>query len=295
VCSGHLVRVTGFDEYSLSGLSSGIWRTTLTTVENVTTADLSKNPGDVSGMFDEVAKGYDRTNALLSGGNSVLWRMATVKALTIKPGDRVLDVAAGTGTSSKALQKAGATVVALDFSPGMVAEGRKRHPDIEFVEGDAEALPFPAGSFDAVTISFGLRNVQNPQVALGEMYRVLKPGGRIVICEFSHPPAPLVRAGYEGYLKYVMPAVTAVSSSHREAYRYLMESIKDWPEQSVLSQWLRAAGFSRVAYRNLTGGIVALHRARSPEDTKVRESIGKRRARPASPSTSSVSIPVQES
>jgi demethylmenaquinone methyltransferase/2-methoxy-6-polyprenyl-1,4-benzoquinol methylase len=264
-------------------------------VENVTTADLSKNPDDVSGMFDEVAKGYDRTNALLSGGNSVLWRMATVKALNIQPGDRVLDVAAGTGTSSKALQKAGATVVALDFSPGMVAEGRKRHPDIEFVEGDAEALPFPAGSFDAVTISFGLRNVHNPQVALGEMYRVLKPGGRIVICEFSHPPAPLVRAGYEGYLKYVMPAVTAVSSSHREAYRYLMESIKDWPEQSVLSQWLRAAGFSRVAYRNLTGGIVALHRARSPEDKKVRESIGKRRARPASPSTSSVSIPVQES
>jgi len=244
-------------------------------------------------MFTEVAPGYDRTNALLSGGNSVLWRMATTKALDIRPGDRVLDVAAGTGTSSKAIQKAGAEVVALDFSPGMVQEGRKRHPDIEFVEGDAEALPFSAGSFDAVTISFGLRNVHNPQVALGEMYRVLKPGGRIVICEFSHPPAPLVRAGYEGYLKYVMPAVTAISSTHRDAYKYLMESIADWPEQSVVSQWLRAAGFTRVAYRNLTGGIVALHRARSPEDSKVRESVGKRRARPASPSTASLSLPTE--
>jgi demethylmenaquinone methyltransferase/2-methoxy-6-polyprenyl-1,4-benzoquinol methylase len=245
-------------------------------------------------MFDEVAKGYDRTNAVLSGGHSVLWRIATVKALNLQPGERVLDVAAGTGTSTKALQRAGATAVALDFSPGMVKEGRKKHPDIEFVEGDAEDLPFPSQSFDAVTISFGLRNVQNPHVALGEMYRVLKPGGRIVICEFSHPPAPLIKLGYSGYLKYVMPLVAAVSSSHKDAYGYLMESIKDWPEQSVLSQWLRAAGFTRVAYRNLNGGIVALHRARSPEDSKVRESVGKRRQRPSSPSTSSVSLPVQD-
>ena len=289
-----MARLARFYEYSPDGLSSGSWRQTLSTVEDVTTADLSKNPEDVAGMFDKVAKGYDRTNALLSGGNSLLWRIATVKALEITPGDRVLDIAAGTGTSSRALKKAGAKVVALDFSPGMVREGRLRNPDIEFVEGDAEALPFTAGSFDAVTISFGLRNVNNPQVAIGEMYRVLKPGGRIVICEFSHPPAPLLRAGYAGYMKYVMPAVTAVSSSHRDAYKYLMESIQDWPEQSVVSQWLRAAGFTRVAYRNLSGGIVALHRARSPEDKKVRESIGKRRARPASPSTQSVTIPVQE-
>lgn len=256
----------------------------------MTTADLGKNPGEVSAMFDQVSVGYDRTNALLSGGNSVLWRLATVKALNLKPGERVLDVAAGTGTSSKALAKTGAEVVALDFSPGMVAEGRKRNPGIDFVEGDAEALPFPPSSFDAVTISFGLRNVNNPHVALGEMYRVLKPGGRIVICEFSHPPAPLMKAGYDGYMKYVMPAVTALSSTHRDAYRYLMDSISDWPEQSVLSQWMRGAGFTRVAYRNLSGGIVALHRAISPEDSKVRESIGKRRERPASPSTAATPI-----
>jgi demethylmenaquinone methyltransferase/2-methoxy-6-polyprenyl-1,4-benzoquinol methylase len=236
-------------------------------------------------MFDKVASGYDRTNAILSGGNAALWRMATVSAIAPQPGEKILDIAAGTGTSAKALAKSGAEVVALDFSPGMVAEGRKRHPGLTFVEGDAEALPFPPGSFDVVTISFGLRNVNNPQLALGEMYRVLKPGGRLVICEFSHPPRPLVAGSYHAYLKYIMPAVAAVTSTHRDAYTYLMNSIDEWPEQTVLSQWLRAAGFTRVAYRNLTGGIVALHRAKTPEDKKVRGSVAKRRERPQFPST----------
>jgi len=251
----------------------------------MTTADLGKDPKEVAGMFDKVAAGYDRTNAILSGGNAALWRAATVKALEPVPGEKILDIAAGTGTSAKAIAKSGADVVALDFSAGMVAQGRKRHPDLTFVEGDAEALPFPPSSFDAVTISFGLRNVNNPQLALGEMYRVLKPGGRVVICEFSHPPRPLVAGSYQAYLKYIMPAVASVTSTHRDAYTYLMESIEDWPEQAVLSQWLRAAGFTRVAYRNLTGGIVALHRAKTPEDKKVRGSVDKRRARPYSPST----------
>ena len=251
----------------------------------MTTADLGKDPGQVAGMFDQVAKGYDRTNAILSGGNAALWRMATVKAINPQPGEKILDIAAGTGTSAKAIAKSGAEVIALDFSPGMVAQGRKRHPELTFVEGDAEALPFPPSSFDAVTISFGLRNVNNPQLALGEMYRVLKPGGRVVICEFSHPPRALVAGSYHAYLKYIMPAVATITSSHRDAYRYLMESIEDWPDQAVLSQWLRAAGFTRVAYRNLTGGIVALHRAKAPEDKRVRGSVAERRARPSSPST----------
>jgi len=251
----------------------------------MTTADLGKDPHEVAGMFDKVASGYDRTNAILSGGNAALWRMATVSAIAPQPGEKILDIAAGTGTSAKALAKSGAEVVALDFSPGMVAEGRKRHPGLTFVEGDAEALPFPPGSFDVVTISFGLRNVNNPQLALGEMYRVLKPGGRLVICEFSHPPRPLVAGSYHAYLKYIMPAVAAVTSTHRDAYTYLMNSIDEWPEQTVLSQWLRAAGFTRVAYRNLTGGIVALHRAKTPEDKKVRGSVAKRRERPQFPST----------
>jgi demethylmenaquinone methyltransferase/2-methoxy-6-polyprenyl-1,4-benzoquinol methylase len=251
----------------------------------MTTADLGKDPKDVAGMFDKVAPGYDRTNAILSGGNAALWRAATVKAISPQRGEKILDIAAGTGTSAKALAKSGAEVVALDFSPGMVAQGRKRHPDITFVEGDAEVLPFAPSSFDVVTVSFGLRNVNNPQLALGEMYRVLKPGGRLVICEFSHPPRPLVAGSYHAYLKYIMPAVATVTSSHRAAYKYLMESIEEWPEQAVLSQWLRAAGFTRVAYRNLTGGIVALHRAVTPEDKKVRGSVAVRRARPHSPST----------
>lgn len=216
-------------------------------------------------MFSEVATGYDRTNALLSAGNSTLWRMATVKAVNGKPGERVLDIAAGTGTSSAAFAKSGAEVVAVDFSPGMIAEGRTRHPDLTFVEGDAEELPFPVRSFDAVTISFGLRNVNNPQKALQEMYRVLKPGGRLVVCEFSHPERALMTGSYHGYLKYVMPIMARITSSHPEAYTYLMDSIRDWPTQDILAQWLRSAGFTRVAYRNLTGGIVALHRAKVPE------------------------------
>lgn len=251
----------------------------------MTTADLGKDPAQVASMFTEVARGYDRTNAVLSAGNATLWRIATVKALDPQPGEKILDIAAGTGTSSAAIARSGAEVIALDFSPGMVAEGRRRHPELTFVEGDAEALPFPPQTFDAVTISFGLRNVNNPQLAIGEMYRVLKPGGRVVICEFSHPDRALIKGSYQVYLRYVMPAIAKVTSSHPDAYTYLMDSINDWPSQAVLAQWLRAAGFSRVAYRNLTGGIVALHRARTPENQKVRGSVATRRSRPQSPST----------
>lgn len=235
-------------------------------------ADLGKNPEEVAAMFTEVAGGYDRTNVILSAGNVSLWRMATVKAVNPESGERVLDVAAGTGTSSFALAKSGAEVVAVDFSPGMIAEGRKRHPELTFVEGDAEELPFPANSFDAVSISFGLRNVNDPQKALREMRRVLKPGGRLVACEFSHPKRALVTGTYRGYLQYVMPLVAKLTSSNPRAYRYLMDSIRDWPTQDILAQWIRAAGFTRVAYRNLSGGIVALHRARAPEKPTSRRS-----------------------
>lgn len=216
-------------------------------------------------MFDGVARGYDRTNAVLSVGNAALWRIATVRAVDPKPGERVLDIAAGTGTSSAALAKTGAEVIALDFSTGMVEEGRRRHPELTFVQGDAEKLPFGDAEFDAVTISFGLRNVQHPQVAIAEMLRVLKPGGRVVICEFSRPPIGVLRAGYHAYLRYVMPLVAGFASSNPEAYRYLFESIRDWPAQPELAGWLRSAGFARVGYRNLTLGVVALHRGRKPD------------------------------
>ncbi len=230
----------------------------------MTKADLSKSPRDVAAMFDGVARGYDRTNAVLSVGNAALWRIATVRAVDPKPGERVLDIAAGTGTSSVALAKSGAEVIALDFSAGMVEEGRKRHPDLTFVQGDAMKLPFADGEFDAVTISFGLRNVQQPKVAIAEMRRVLKPGGRVVICEFSRPPLGVLRAGYHAYLRYVMPLVAGVASSNPEAYRYLFESIREWPAQPELARWLRDAGFEGVGYRNLTWGVVALHRGRTP-------------------------------
>ena len=215
-------------------------------------------------MFDEVAPRYDLTNAVLSAGNSWLWRVQTVRAVAPVRGERILDIAAGTGTSSAALSGPGIDVVAVDFSTGMIEEGRRRHPELTFVEADAMALPFKANEFDAVTISFGLRNVADPRKAIAEMYRVVKPGGRVVICEFSRPPMSLLRAGYDAYLKHVLPRVARLSSSNPEAYEYLAQSIADWPDQATLSQWLRGAGFGRVAYRNLTSGIVALHRGNKP-------------------------------
>jgi len=215
-------------------------------------------------MFDGVAAHYDVTNDILSAGNAILWRLATVRAIGAKAGERVLDIAAGTGTSAAAIAKSGAEVTALDFSAGMVEVGRKRQPQLEFIVGDAEQLPFGDDQFDAVTISFGLRNVNRPKVALSEMYRVLKPGGRLVICEFSTPPMIGLRVGYQAYLRHILPGIAKITSSNSPAYTYLAESIEKWPEQQVLSQWLRGAGFTRVAYRNLTAGIVALHRGRKP-------------------------------
>ncbi|QEO08816.1 class I SAM-dependent methyltransferase [Protaetiibacter larvae] len=245
---------------------------------------MDKRPDEVSGMFSDVARGYDRTNDLLSVGNSVLWRIATVNAIDPQPGERILDVAAGTGTSSAAIAKRGATVVAVDFSPGMIEEGRRRHPELEFIEADAERLPFGDEEFDAVTISFGLRNIAHPLVALGELYRVLKPGGRLVICEFSHPPSALMRAGYEAYLKVALPLVAKLSSTNPAAYRYLVESIQQWPDQQQLSKWIRGVGFTRVAHRNLTAGVVALHRGRKPVDPAIRASAARRRG-PRKPTT----------
>ncbi len=230
-------------------------------------ADLSKNPDAVAAMFDEVAPGYDRSNALLSMGNSWFWRVHTTRALHTGIGQRVLDVAAGTGTSSAAIAQTGATVVAADFSAGMIAEGRRRHPansQLSFVQADATRLPFAENEFDAVTISFGLRNVVDVPAALAEFYRVAKPGGRLVICEFSTPPNALVRFGYQRYLRWVMPMLARLSSSNTAAYDYLGESIAAWPTQRELAKLIRQAGFERVAWRNLSAGIVALHRAFKP-------------------------------
>ena len=226
-------------------------------------------------MFDDVAKHYDRTNDVLSMGNSFIWRIATTRAVAAVAGERILDIAAGTGTSSAALAKSGADIVAADFSPGMIEVGRKRHPSISFVVADAMDLPFEDGEFDAVTASFGLRNVENPKKALAEMYRVLKPGGRLVICEFSTPSRAIFRAGYTAYMRYVMPSIVGAASSNPEAYTYLADSIREWPDQVTLSQWIRGAGFTRVAYRNLTAGVVALHRGHKPARVVTRRASRK--------------------
>jgi len=209
-------------------------------------------------MFDDVASSYDKTNDLLSFGQARLWRRAVRKAIAPKAPDRILDIAAGTGTSSMALLAPGVSVVAADFSKGMLAEGQKRYPELEFVFADAMKLPFSDQEFDVVTMSFGLRNVENHNIALKEFFRVLKPGGRLVICEFSHVGGvfgPLYRL----YLKHILPKLSALFSKSPDAYDYLAESIAAWPKQKQLKSDIEKAGFSAVKFRNLTLGIVALH------------------------------------
>lgn len=209
-------------------------------------------------MFDQVAKNYDRTNDLLSFYQSRLWRRAVRKAVNPLSGQRILDVAAGTGTSSKALLVPGGEVVAADFSKGMIEQGKKQHPELTFVYADAMKLPFQAAEFDAVTISFGLRNVQKFQTALQEFHRVLKPGGKLIVCEFSKVSGPLGLI-YKFYLRFVLPIVARIFSSNPEAYTYLSQSIEAWPSQKELEQNIREAGFKNVSYKNLSFGVVALH------------------------------------
>lgn len=228
-------------------------------MENVR-ADLNKVPQQVQAMFDAVASRYDLMNDLLSFGQTRYWRKETVRALSPEPGQLVLDLAAGTGTSAAAIEAAGAKTIACDLSLGMLQEGRRRYPEIQFVAGDATALPFQDSSFDAVTISFGIRNVQNPDLALAEMLRVTKPGGKLVICEFSTPENALFRRLYQKYLIRAVPMVASRFSSNAVAYKYLADSILDWPNQPALASWLQRCGWEKVAWRSLTGGIVAIHR-----------------------------------
>ena len=209
-------------------------------------------------MFDAVAQKYDRTNDLLSFYQSRYWRRALRKMVNPVSGDRILDIAAGTGTSSIALRAEGVSVVAADFSRGMLEEGKRRHPELEFVFADAMKLPFADKEFSAVTMSFGLRNVADHKVALREFHRVLRPGGRLVICEFSHVRGPLGKL-YLWYLRRVLPKISKIFSSNPEAYDYLGDSIAAWPNQTELQQDISDAGFATVSHKNLTFGIVALH------------------------------------
>lgn len=218
-------------------------------------------------MFDQVAAKYDVTNDVLSLGQTRRWRRAVARAVAARPGERVLDLAAGTGTSSAPFADAGAYTVPCDFSLGMLREGKRRQPWMPFTAGDGTRLPFRDGTFDAVTISFGLRNIQDTHAALTELLRVTRPGGRVVICEFSHPVAAPLRTLYTEYLMRALPPAARAVSSNPDAYVYLAESIRAWPHQPALARRLQRAGWTDVAWRNLTGGIVALHRAVRPEDT----------------------------
>ena len=272
-------------------------------------ADLDKRPGDVAAMFDAIAGRYDLLNDILSAGQVRLWRRAVARITGARPGERVLDLAAGTGTSSLTFTATGADCVACDFSLGMLRAGlarssrglrkseggiggesrapqprdttagdqrghaggsrgvvlpRKQSPPgrLGFVAGDALRLPFRDGAFDAVTISFGLRNVADPAAALAEMRRVTRPGGRLVVCEFSTITIAPVDMLYRRYLINVLPAIARRTAGSPEAYEYLAESIVDWPAQRELAGLIGAAGWSAVRWRDLSMGVVAVHVAR---------------------------------
>jgi demethylmenaquinone methyltransferase/2-methoxy-6-polyprenyl-1,4-benzoquinol methylase len=227
-------------------------------------ANMDKNPEEVAAMFDGVAKRYDLVNDLLSLGQTKSWRRATTKIIAPRPGMKILDLAAGTGSSSEPLAAAGAEVIPADFSEGMLAAGRKARPHLPFTKADALNLPFKDGQFDLVTISFGLRNTQNTEKALAEMLRVTKPGGEIVICEFSSPTFGPFRTIYTNYLMRALPAIASKTSSNPDAYIYLAESIRAWPNQVALAAKIKAAGWVDVTWSNLTGGVVAVHKARKP-------------------------------
>lgn len=233
---------------------------------------MAKNPAEVAAMFDEVAPTYDISNDLLSFGQARLWRHSVRKLIDPRSGQKILDLAAGTGTSSAAFALPGVTVIASDFSEGMLAEGRKRHPHLQFIYADATKLPFGNEEFDATTISFGLRNVVDVEAALNEMFRVLKPGGRTVICEFSRVTNPVLRPFYNFYLNRLLPLVSGLVSKTPEAYSYLAESIMAWPTQTELAAKLERAGFEKVHFKNLSFGIVAVHVGFKPMDAKVKAS-----------------------
>jgi demethylmenaquinone methyltransferase / 2-methoxy-6-polyprenyl-1,4-benzoquinol methylase len=236
-------------------------------------ADLDKQPQQVAKMFDALAERYDLMNDVLSAGQVRLWRKRVQRIVAAEPGDRVLDLAAGTGTSSRSFAESGATTVACDFSFGMLHTGQvklvsedpeqaRMRGTISFVAGDALQLPFKDDSFDVVTISFGLRNVQRTREALKEMRRVTRPGGRLVVCEFSRITVPPLDMFYRRYLTGALPAIARRVARNPAAYEYLAESIGDWPAQRELADLIRSADWSAVRWRNLTLGVVAVHAGR---------------------------------
>ncbi len=222
--------------------------------------------GLVNDVFSKVAERYDLMNDLMSGGLHRLWKNDFVTWLAPPKADRpfrLLDVAGGTG--DVALRYEGSTAVICDISPEMLAVGQRKVNDaglahrIELVEGNAEALPFADGSFDAYTIAFGIRNVTHIDRALAEAFRVLKTGGRFMCLEFSEVQVPILDKLYEFHSFEVIPRLGKLTAGAAEPYQYLVESIRKFPKQEAFATMIRAAGFERVSYRNLTGGVAAMH------------------------------------
>ena len=210
-------------------------------------------------MFDAVGKNYDITNTVLSFGQDRVWRKRTRARLDLSAGDLVLDLAAGTGVSTAEFTKTGAYAVACDFSFGMLKAGL--HRNVPMICGDGTNLPFADETFDAVTISYGLRNIVDFRAGLREMARVTKPGGKLAVAEFSTPVIPVFKTVYKEYLMRALPPVAKVVSSNPDAYVYLAESIRAWPDQETLAAEIADNGWENVGWQNLTGGIVALHSA----------------------------------
>jgi demethylmenaquinone methyltransferase/2-methoxy-6-polyprenyl-1,4-benzoquinol methylase len=223
--------------------------------------------GKVRELFSEVANKYDVMNDVMSMGIHRIWKEAMMDWLAPRPGQKLLDVAGGTGdVSFKFLKRAGqghATV--CDLTEGMLIEGRKRaeaeamQDSLDWVVGDAMDLPFEDSTFDVYTISFGIRNVTRPQEALNEAYRVLKPGGRLMVLEFSQLPNPMMQKAYDLYSFNVIPQMGHMIANDRDSYQYLVESIRNFPDQETFLGMVRTAGFENAKYRNMTMGIAALH------------------------------------
>jgi len=224
--------------------------------------------GLVNEVFAKAARRYDQMNDLMSGGLHRLWKDDLVAMLALsRPAQNyhVLDVAGGTGDIALRIARMGARVTVADISPEMVAEGRRRADEeglssgVTFTVGNAEALAFPDRSFDAYTIAFGIRNVTHIDRALNEAFRVLKPGGRFLCLEFSHTHLPFLDKLYDAYSFTVIPAVGKVVTGDGQPYRYLVESIRTFPDQEMFKTMIADAGFAKASYRNLAGGIVAIH------------------------------------
>lgn len=226
----------------------------------------AKDAALVQRMFDRVAPRYDIANTVLSFGQDQHWRRAAVNALALRPGERILDVASGTGRLAREIQAAGAIPIALDFSWNMLAAGateerRAGRPRLAWLNADGTSLPLADASVDGATIAFGLRNLPDAHGGLTEFARVVKPGGRLVVLEFSTPTNPLFRRVYEDYLVAALPRIAEVVAADPAAYVYLAKSIVAWPDQAELARWMVEAGWSAPRWQNLSGGIVAVHHA----------------------------------